>query len=85
MLKYYAGNQPGVLLQVHYDDVDLYDENRIIESLKCGDFLITLPEDQITKDDNWGWYGHKYEYIRVLSASGKAGSVLRSNVSKVED
>jgi len=83
--RYYTGNSPGVLLRVLFDEVDVYNDNSIIETLQFGELLITLPADFTGGDDRWGWYGDKYEYIKVLTPRGKVGWVLRANIGKVEE
>jgi len=82
--RYYTGNSPGVLLRVLFDEVDVYSDESIIETLQFGELLITLP-DSSNGTDRWGWYGDKYEYIRIVTPSGRTGSILRANIGKVEE
>jgi hypothetical protein len=83
--KYYTGDNPGELLYVLFDEVDVYDNDTIIEVLSSGTLLITCPTELPSGNNRWGWYGDKYEYINVLTSSGKVGWILRANIGKVED
>lgn len=84
--RYYTGDDQGVLLRVLFDEVDAYDNDTIIEVLSQNELLITLPTDfQRGSDERWGWYGDKYEYVKVLTPRGKVGWVLRANIGRVEE
>lgn len=85
--KYYADDETGVLIRSTFNNVDVYNDSTVIETLHSGDLLVTIASEEgdDSKMGRWNWYGDRYDYVRVITPRGQIGWVLRSNIGKVED